>query len=209
MLLPATASANEQERLVRQAELVVESFLDDETHQGMRVYVQNAFGVLVVPDLLRAGFFIGAEVGRGVLLVRDLNTGQWSNPAFYDIYGGSLGIQFGGKASDVVFTIMNREAIDQLLANRVKLGTDASVAFGPVGAGVGAATSAQFGEDFYLFARSKGLYGGLSLDGSMVFAKPDWNNAYYGAEVRAVDILLNKVASNPNSNGLREALGMF
>lgn len=203
------AAANDQKRLVVRAQLAVEEFLEDQEFDAMRVYVQNAYGVLVVPDLLRAGFFVGAEVGRGVLLVRDVNSGEWSSPAFYDIYGGSLGIQFGGKSSDVVFTIMNRGAVDQLLANKVKLGTDASVAVGPLGKGLGAATSAQFGEDFYVFARSKGLYGGLSLDGSVVLPLPEWNNAYYSADVRPVDVLLNRVTPNPASTGLQQALAQF
>ena len=97
------------------ARLALDSFLDDPNFEYMRVYVQNAYAVLVVPEVLKAGFFFGAEYGVGVLLVRNPQSGDWGQPAFYSVYGGSFGFQIGGSISDTVFTIMNEGAVDKLL----------------------------------------------------------------------------------------------
>lgn len=209
--LPAGSvrAEGEQQRLVDRARIVVEEFLADPNFQRMRVYVQNAFAVLIVPDLLKGGFVLGAEYGVGVLLARDIRSGAWSDPVFVDLYGGSIGLQLGGKTSDVIFTIMNASALQKLLTSNFKLGTDASVAAGPVGVGVGAATTVQFGEDIYVFSRSKGLYGGLSAEGSAVLLKPDWARAYYGQPVSAKAVLEERSVTNPGSAGLREALARF
>lgn len=211
ILLPISGARaeGEQQRLVDRARIVVDEFLADPNFQRMRVYVQNAFAVLIVPDLLKGGFVLGAEYGVGVLLARDIRSGAWSDPVFVDLYGGSIGLQLGGKASDVILTIMNAGALDKILSSRFKLGTDASVAAGPVGVGVGAATTVQFGEDLYIFSRSKGLYGGLSAEGSAVILKPDWINAYYGQTVTARAVLKERSVTNPGSAPLREALARF
>jgi lipid-binding SYLF domain-containing protein len=208
-LAPAARAEGEQQRLVDRARIVVEEFLADPNFQRMRVYVQNAYAVIVVPDLLKGGFFVGAEYGQGVLLARDIRSGAWSDPVFLDLYGGSIGLQFGGKASDVVITVMNQSALDKILSSNFKIGTDASVAAGPVGAGVGAATTVQFGEDLYVFSRGKGLYGGLSVEGTAILVKDDWNKAYYGQPVTAAAILKERSVTNTGSTALREALARF
>jgi lipid-binding SYLF domain-containing protein len=210
-LAPGLAWANtQQQRVVDKARLVVEAFLDDPNFAKMRVYVQNAYGVLIFPDLLKGGFFIGAEHGTGVLLARDPQSGAWSDPAFFELWSGSFGLQFGGQTSDAVFTLMNEGAIQKLLSSRFKLGADASVAIGELGAGVGAGTTVQFGEDVYAFARNKGLYGGLALDGT--YAKPldNWNAIFYGQPLTATDVVQRRVVGNtPGAQGLRDALARF
>lgn len=183
------ASAARSERLLQQSRLILDDFLDDSQYQDMRVYVQNAYAIMIVPDLLKAGFVAGAEHGTAVMLVRNPNTGGWGQPAFYDIYGGSLGLQFGIQSADVVLTIMNKGAVLRLVGSGVKLGADASVAAGRIGATVGAATTTHFGEDLYVFAKSQGLFGGFSIEGSYMAAKNDWNHAYYGRPVRPWDVL--------------------
>ncbi|MCS6876805.1 MAG: lipid-binding SYLF domain-containing protein [Geminicoccaceae bacterium] len=207
-MAPARAGS-EQQRLVDRARIVVEEFLADPEFQRMRVYVQNAYAVIVVPDLLKAGFFLGAEYGKGVLLARDVRSGAWSDPIFVELYGGSIGLQFGGKASDVILTVMNRAALDKILTSNFKIGTDASVAAGPVGAGVGAATTLQFGEDLYVFSRGKGLYGGLSVEGTAIVVKGDWNNRYYGQSVTPAAVLDERRVTNTGSQALRDALARF
>ena len=176
----------------------------------MRVYVQNAYAVLVVPELLKGGFVFGAEYGIGVLLVRDAQSGSWGQPAFYALYGGSFGLQFGGQSSDVVFTIMNERAVDQLIAHGIKLGADAGVAAGRLGGGVGAATTTNFGEDIYAFAKSKGLFGGFWLDGAYVAAKHDWNEAYYGRPVDPREIVREPtVVASAELDALHQSLTRF
>lgn len=204
------AWANAPQRVVDKARLTVEAFLDDPKMADMRVYVQNAYGILIVPELLKGGFFIGAEHGMGVLLVRDPQSGSWSEPAFYEIYGGSFGLQFGGQTSEAVFTLMNPGAIQKLLSSNFKLGADASVALGEIGARVGAGTTVQLGEDVYVFARNKGLYGGLALDGTYTKPKDAWNQAYYGRPLTAEQIVLQRaVAGLPATQQLRTALSRF
>ena len=131
-------------------------------------------------------------------------------PAFFDVYGGSLGLQIGGQTMDAVFTLMNQGAIDRLLSARFKIGADASGALGPIGSSVGAATTVNFGEDVYVFSRNKGLFGGLSLDGTVIVPKPEWNAAYYGQAVTPGQIVKDRsVPNQPGSAELRNVLARF
>jgi SH3 domain-containing YSC84-like protein 1 len=200
----------EQQLVVDKARIVVESFLNDAEFAKMRVYVQNAYGVLIIPDLLKGGFFIGVEHGTGVLVARDPQSGVWGQPAFYDIWGGSFGLQFGGQSSDAIFTLMNQGAVQKLLSAKFQLGADASVAVGELGKGVGAGTTVQFGEDVYAFARNMGLYGGLALDGTYAQPRNDWNRAYYGQPLTAEQIVARSAApSAAGTEALRNALAQF
>jgi lipid-binding SYLF domain-containing protein len=208
-LAAGRASASDQQRMVDRARLALEEFLADKNFEQMRVYVQNAQGVMVFPELLKAGLIVGVEAGGGVLLVRDEATRAWGNPAFFDIYEGSIGFQIGGAATALVLTIMNRPAIDKILTSKFKLGADASVAAGPVGPGIGAATTARFGEDLYSFTRSRGAYAGMTLDGAAILPSREWNNAYYGRETTAARILRGEAGSNPGADQLRATLDRF
>ena len=206
----AEAKTDGQQRIVERARLALDSFLDDPNFNHMGVYVQNAYAVLIVPDLLKAGFFVGAEHGIGVLLVRNPQTGAWGKPAFYDLYGGSFGLQFGGVSSDVVFTVMNEGAVDKLLAHGIKLGADLGVAAGRMGAGVGAATTTHLGEDIYVFSKGKGLFGGFWLDGTWLRSKDDWNAAYYGRPVQAREIVREQqVVASAEISALHQSLTRF
>ena len=208
----AHADTTGQQRVVERARLALDAFLDDPNFADMRPYVQNAYGILIVPELLKGGLFLGAEYGVGVLLVRDSPTGQWSQPVFYDLYGGSLGLQFGGQSSDVAVTIMNEGAVDKILNSDVKVqfGADAGMAVGRVGAGIGAGTTTHFGEDLYVFAKSKGFFGGVSVDSTFVVPKADWNEAYYGHPISPAEIVRSRevVASN-GVDALHQALTRF
>lgn len=204
------ASVSRSERLVEESRLVLRSFLDDQQYQRMRVYVQNAYAIMIVPDLLKGGFIAGAERGTAVMVVRNPATGGWGQPAFYDVYGGSLGLQFGVQSSDVVLTIMNEGAVKKMVGSGLKLGADASVTAGRSGATVGAATTTRFGEDLYVFAKNQGLFGGFAIDGSYVGAKDDWNAAYYGRPVRPWEVLSDfNVISGTEVASLHETLTSF
>lgn len=206
------ADTSGQQRVVERARLALDAFLDDPNFEMMRVYVQNAYGVLIIPEMLRGGFFFGAQHGVGVLMTRDPGSGEWSQPAFYTVYGGSFGLQFGGQSSDVVLTIMNQGAVNKLVSSNVKLkfGADAGLAVGRVGAGIGAGTTLHFGEDIYAFAKSRGLYGGFTIDGTVVVPNDDWNRAYYGRPVEPQEIVRSRtlVASN-GVESLHHALTRF
>jgi lipid-binding SYLF domain-containing protein len=208
--LPGRAWAAQSQLIVDRARIVVEQFLNDTDFAKMRVYVQNAYGVLIIPDLLKGGFFIGIEHGTGVLLGRDPVSGAWSEPAFFEVWGGSFGLQFGGQTSDAIFTLMNQGAVQKLLTSRFQLGADASVAVGELGAGVGAGTTVQFGEDVYAFARNMGVYGGLALDGTYAKPRNDLNQAFFGQPLNAEQIVRQRVApSMPGTQALRDSLARF
>lgn len=210
-LLPMTARAqsSDAQLLVDRARIVVEQFLADSGREDMHVYVQNAYGVMVLPDVLKGGIVIGAEYGNGVMMLRDLASGRFGDPAFFKLAGGSFGFQIGGKSSDLILTFMNNGAVQKLLSSSFKIGTDLSAAAGTVGAGKGAATTTHFGEDIYIFARDRGLYAGVSLDGSVISPNDGYTAAYYGQPLKAAQVLRDHAASNPGSQALRDALAKF
>jgi lipid-binding SYLF domain-containing protein len=172
---------------------------------AFRDLVKQAKGVFIVPQLLEGAFIVGASGGSGVFLARDEKTGEWSGPAFYTIGGASFGFQAGGQASEVILLVMSDRGVSSLLTNSFKLGADVGLAAGPIGAGVSAAT-ANLSADILAFSRSKGLYGGISLDGAVIATRGDRNNAYYGREVTPADILVRRDVSTQHAMGLIEAV---
>ncbi|MCB1882661.1 MAG: lipid-binding SYLF domain-containing protein [Geminicoccaceae bacterium] len=207
---PRTAPAqSEPEAVVRKATAVLHAFLEGEQGVHMRRYVQNAYGVMVFPEMLRAGFLIGAEHGLGVFLTRDPASGAWRGPAYFEIFGGSIGLQLGGQSTDVVLAVMNRGAVDKLVRSRFKLGADVSMAVGRVGGTIGAGTTVNLGEDVYVFAMSRGLYGGVALDGSVVVPREDWTSAYFGRPVQTVPVLRGEETPPPSTRDLMAALDLF
>ena len=208
--LAAPALASEQQNLVDEARITAERFLGDADYKPMRVYVENAYGVLIVPDMLKGGFFVGGQYGNGVFLGRDAQSGLWSEPAFFTVAGGSLGLQIGGEKVAAIYTFMNPRAVDRLLSAQFKIGANAGGALGPVGAGIGAGTTLNFGEDVYVFSRNEGLFGGLAVDGTVIRPKPEWNAAYYGQRLTASQIVKQKaVASPPGAAELKNTLSRF
>jgi lipid-binding SYLF domain-containing protein len=206
---PTPAAADdrlEARQLVENGRFSVENFAADPNMATFRDLVKKARGVLIVPQLVRAGIIIGGSGGTGVLLGRDERTGVWSEPAFYTLGGASFGFQLGVDSSEVVLLFMTNRGVTTLLTNSLKLGGDASVALGPIGAGIGGAT-AGLSADVVTFSRSRGLYGGISLEGAVVAVRESLNSAYYGRYVTPVDILMRREVSNPESAGLVAALG--
>jgi lipid-binding SYLF domain-containing protein len=194
----APRSPDDPSKLVDDATATLSNFTRDPDLGWFRDNLPSAQGLLIVPSFVRAGFIFGGSGGNAVLLVRDSSAGSWSYPAFYTVAGGSVGLQAGAELAEVILMIRSEKGRDALLSNSLKLGADASVSAGPVGAGAQVATT-----DILAFSRSKGLYGGVSLDGSVVATRDAWNSAYYGREVRPVDIIVSRNVSNPQANELR------
>ncbi len=163
-------------------------------------HLKDAKGILIVPQLLKAGFIFGGSGGSGVLLKREDN-GNWTGPVFYTMGSVSWGLQIGAEAAEVILLVMSQKGLDSLLSTKVQLGADVSVAAGPVGAGAQAATT-----DILQFSRAKGVFGGLTLEGSVITPREGLIGAYYGKSVTPVNILVSKEASNPQSDPLRAAL---
>jgi len=195
--LPANAQS-EQQQLVNSAEKTLSNFLRDPQMSWLQTHIGRAYGVLIAPQVVKAGFIFGGSGGRGVLIGQDSLSGKWKGPVFYTLATASVGFQAGIAASENITLVMTEKGLNTLLAPSVKLGGDASVAAGPVGAGA----ASDVTTDFVAFARSKGVYGGVNLDGTVITANGDWNNAYYGKTVLPPDILVRGAATNKGANRL-------
>jgi lipid-binding SYLF domain-containing protein len=202
---PAQA-ASKAEELVTKAQLSVQGMSKDTAiGEFVRRHLKNAKGVLIVPQMLKGAFGVGAEGGSGVLLVKDAK-GTWSYPAFYTLGAVSLGFQIGGSASEVMLLLMTDKGVNAIVdGNRIKLGADLGVAAGPVGGGAEAAVTLG-SADVLVYSRSKGAYIGISLEGSVIEPRKSLNKEYYGAEVESKPIVIDRKYSNAHANGLRGAL---
>lgn len=202
------ADKAEAQSILDKSKGALSDMLGDENFSWLQGYLKTAKGVLIFPQVLKAGFFLGGSGGTGVLLVRNEATGSWSEPAFYTMGSVTFGLQIGGEAAEVVMLAMNQKAIDSLLSSSVKLGGDASIAVGPVGGGAkGAVTVPAVTADFISFTKAKGLYAGLNLDGSVLAVRDGLNSAYYGKAVTPKDIYVMKDVGSSGANELRSALG--
>ncbi|MDF0650501.1 MAG: lipid-binding SYLF domain-containing protein [Nitrospira sp.] len=200
------ASDAEQENIVDQSRMTLRSFLADSNMGWFRDHIKDAKGIFIVPQLLKGAFFFGAEGGSGVFLVKDEKTGEWSEPAFYTMGAGSFGFQFGAQASEVVLLAMSQRGVESMFSSTFKLGGDVSIAVGPIGAGIEGSTAMNLSADLLSFARAKGLFGGISLEGAVIATRDEWNQDYYGKAVRPIDILVKQAVTNPQSAILRAAL---
>lgn len=189
--------------LVDQARVTLNNFVKEADMEWFEDHLKDSKGVLIVPQLLKAGFILGGSGGRGVVLVRDPKTGNWSQPAFYSLHSVSFGLQIGAESSEVIIQIRTQRGLESLYGTSFKLGGDTSVAVGPVGVG---AAAKGVTADLVSFSRTKGAYAGLSLDGSVIKVNDDFNKDYYGKAVRPVDILVKKDVNNSGSAKLREEL---
>jgi lipid-binding SYLF domain-containing protein len=201
--VPATAAGTSaQQGLVDAARVTFNDFMRAESMSWVRNHLHEVKALLIIPSLLRGGFIIGGSGGRGVLVVKDSATGQWSQPAFYTIGSFNFGLLIGGEAAEVLMLVRTQAAVDKLLASSFKFGGDLAITVGPVGGGAKSNVKA----DIYSFALSKGLYVGVSMEGSVVTTRDDWNTAYYGRAVTPADIFILNSVSNPGSAELRETV---
>lgn len=198
------ADADDAQAIVDKAQITFSEFLRDKNFSWFHANLGRAKGLLIYPQVLKAGFFLGGSGGTGVLVVRDEKTGNWSQPAFYTLGAVSFGLQFGGESAEVVLMVMSRKGIDSLYASKFKLGGDTSFALGPVGAGA----KGDITTDFISFSKAKGLYAGVNLEGSVVSVRDSLNKAYYGKSVRPVQIIAEKQVYNPGTAKLIETLKM-
>jgi lipid-binding SYLF domain-containing protein len=206
--LPARADdRGEAQGLVDRSTLTVQELLttgDAGAIEDARRFLRRARAALVCPRIFRAGFILGGEGGGCVLVARDA-AGSWSAPAFYGMASGSLGLQIGVQDMQVLMLVMSDRALSALMDSQFKLGADASVAVATVGAGVEGATAGA-GADIMAFARSRGLFAGIALEGSLLTARSELNRAYYGQDVAARQIVVAMQVHNPGADPLRAAL---
>ena len=139
----------------------------------------HAYGIAVIPDVTKVAFIFGGRHGNGVLSVRDKLTSPWSNPIFISLTGGSWGFQAGAQSSDIMLVFTTKTGIEGIAGGKITLGADASVATGPVGRQGSAATDMSFNAEIYSYARTRGLFGGIALDGSVISIDRSANASLY------------------------------
>ena len=196
-LFPVSASAqSEQQKLVNAADATLSNFMRDPEMTWLQQNIGRARAVLIAPEIVKAGFIFGGSGGRAVLVARE--GGKWRGPAFYTMATGTVGFQAGVSVSEGITLVMSEKALNSMMAANFKMGGDASVAAGPVGAGAKSDVAA----DMIAFTRSKGIYGGLNLDGTLVNLSDDWNKAYFGKPVLPPDILIRGTVTNKGASKL-------
>jgi lipid-binding SYLF domain-containing protein len=175
----AHAGAREEGRLLTATEVLeeVQAMPDQQIPDAL---LSRAYGIAVIPDVTKVAFIFGGRHGRGVLVVRDKLNSPWSNPTFVSLTGGSWGFQAGAQSSDIILVFTSKTGIEGVAGGKLTLGADASVATGPVGRQGSAATDMSFHAEIYSYARTRGLFGGIALDGSVISIDRPANAALYG-----------------------------
>lgn len=187
---PLFAGNKEQKRL-HNAGVVMHEIMNVPDNIPQEV-IQKAECVIVFPSVLKAAFVVGASYGRGAMVCRTGKDfrGAWGAPAMYALEGGSFGFQIGGQATDLVLLIMNDRGVKSILDSKVKLGGDASIAAGPVGRDATADTDAYMRAEILSYSRTRGLFAGISLEGSTLRPDDDATADVYGRALTAKEIIL-------------------
>ncbi len=204
-LAPARAQ-QEQQALVDRATLAVQELVTTgDGTQDVISYLRRARAVMVCPRVFRAGFIFGGEGGTCALVGRDA-AGSWSSPAFYSFGSGSFGLQAGIQDSLVMMMIMTDRGLQAVMDSQFKVGADAALALATIGGGIQGSTTAAAGADIVAVARNRGLFAGMTLQGTIFSYRADWAQAYYGRQVSARQIVLAMEAHNAGSDPLRAML---
>lgn len=196
--LTVHAQAREEGRLLIASE-VLEELRDSRDQAIPDRLLERAYGIAVIPDLTKVAFFAGGRHGRGVLVVRD-SKGRFSNPAFISMTGGSFGWQWGVQNTDIVLVFTTPKGVEGISGGKITLGADASVAAGPLGRTASAATDTNFKAEVYSYSRSRGVFAGLALDGTVISIDDDANEEFYKKpDVGASEIFSGAVTSNDDA----------
>ena len=179
---PAVALAQlREQRIVENSATVFDQLMTLQVQAIPQALLADAEGVAIIPNLIKGGFVVGARHGKGVLLIRD-GQGLWELPVFISLTGGNIGWQVGLQSTDLILVFKTRKSIEGILNGKLTLGADAAAAAGPVGRQAAAATDGRLQAEIYSYSRSRGLFAGVSVDGSVLRVEPDLNTAFYGNE---------------------------
>ncbi len=200
---PLFAENNKEQKRLQNAGVVMHEIMNTPENIPQEV-IDKAECVIVFPSVLKAAFVVGASYGRGAMVCRTGKNfrGAWGAPAMYALEGGSVGFQIGGQATDLVLLIMNNRGASSILESKVKLGGDASVAAGPVGRDASANTDAYVRAEILSYSRSRGLFAGISLEGSTLRPDDDATADVYGRKFTARQIVIGGEAKVPASGRL-------
>ena len=206
--LPVMAQEKEDHRL-QQSYDVLREVLHAPDKGIPHDLLDKAKCVIVVPSMKKGAFIVGASYGRGVMVCRSGENfnGAWSAPAMFALEGGSFGFQAGGEATDYVILVMNDKGAKSVMSSKVKLGGEASIAAGPVGRTSSAETDAVMNAEMLSWSRSKGVFGGVSLEGSTIRSDDEANKKLYGKDLNAKQIILQgEVKTPPAGQSLHQLL---
>jgi lipid-binding SYLF domain-containing protein len=193
----ALAQGNEIAK-VESAALVIDEIMDIPEESIPPSLLDRAYGVAVIPDVIKVGLGIGGRYGKGILVMRTSDN-RWSNPAFITLTGGSIGWQIGVQSTDIILVFKTRRSVDAVIEGEFTLGADASVAAGPVGRHIGAKTDVEFKAEIYSYSKSRGLFAGLALEGAAIQIDHDANENFYDQPYISVDdIFSNQVENVPD-----------
>lgn len=194
----AHAQARLEGRLLVASE-VLEELRDSRDQAIPDRLLERAYGIAVIPALTKVAFFAGGRYGQGVLVVRE-PSGNFSSPVFVSMAGGSFGWQWGVQQTDIVLVFTTARGVEGINGGKLTLGADASVAAGPVGRNASAATDPTFKAEVYSYSRSKGIFAGLALDGTVISINDDANAEFYKKPgIRSQEIISGTVTSNNSS----------
>jgi lipid-binding SYLF domain-containing protein len=190
-LLPGVTSAQQVETdRIAEAARVLEEVLSAPDKGVPEAIIEKAQAVVVIPSTVKGALLIGAQRGKGIMSVKSAS--GWSAPAFVTLTGGSIGLQIGGQATDIVLVVVNERGIDNLAQNTFKIGGDASVAAGPVGREAAASTDYNLQAQNHSYSRTRGLFAGVSLAGSTIRADRDANEKIYGVGYSTKNIVVER-----------------
>ena len=206
---PAFADSlkEDAEIIVDKARLVMEEVKNAPDSGLAYDLVRQSAGVVIIPDMFKGGFVVGGSYGRGVVVAR--KDGKWSGPSFVYIGAGSVGFQIGAQLTDLILVVIGQNTMDSFLRSNFKLGADAAIAVGPLGAQVTAATEILLKGGIYSYSRAKGLFAGISLEGAGMGTEYDLNRAYYQTTSNPKDILYGGVETPESGKKLFQALSAF
>ncbi len=192
------AQAREQGHLLMASQVLEELRNSRDQYLPDRL-MERAYGIAVIPDVTKVAFFAGGRHGNGVLVVRDKD-GRFTSPVFVSMTGGSFGWQWGVQSTDIVLVFTTRKGVEGITGGKVTLGADASVAAGPVGRQASAATDANFKAEIYSYSRSRGVFAGIALDGTVLSINDDANEDFYKKkDVTATDIMSGAVKTDDDT----------
>jgi len=194
---PAFASAREEARLIEASGVLEELFAQRDTAIPERL-MARAYGIAVIPNVVKVAAVVGGRRGSGAMVVRDAN-GKFTDPIMVSLTGGNVGWQIGVQSSDIVLVFTTAKGIEGITDGKLTLGADASVAAGPVGRQASAATDQNFTAEVYSYSRSRGLFAGVALDGSILAIDTKSNKGLYGQNAPAADIIARKVATDADA----------
>ena len=191
---PAFASAREEARLIEASGVLEELRTQRDTLIPDRL-MARAYGIAVIPNVVKVAVGVGGRRGSGALVVRDAN-GRFSNPIMVSITGGNVGWQIGVQSTDIVLVFTTRKSIEGITDGKLTLGGDASVAAGPVGRAASAATDQNFTAEVYSYSRNRGLFAGISIDGSVIAIDTKSNSKLYGKSAPATEIIAGRITTD-------------